>query len=256
LLNILHHVQSPYGILNVIAELSDDMICIEAPEKGFYDAYDRDVGKDINFDKLDVQDIVDFLKERNYDLLKKQESENQDSFQGSKRCVCLFKKRKISFNDIADVRKINKGVVIGPGASGKTRFLHEFYNLPVEYKAFNIIKNNIFNEEGKSLKFGKNTTSFSEEFPIIYIAPNYKSIEGYRPNIDEWIEGLKKTRAPAIICYIKPYTHKKRLLNRIENKKVNSARQHLDNYPFSYQNLFYKLEKNGIKYFVIDTTGE
>ena len=246
-------MQAPYGILNMVAEISDDTICIEVPEKGFYDAYNRDVGKEVNFDKLDMQDMIDFLKERNYDLLKKQESENQDSFIGPKRYVCVFKKRKISFNDIKDIQNLSKGIVVGPGASGKTRFLHEIYDVPVEYKAPDIIKNNVFNKDGKSLKFGKNVTNFSKEYPIVYVAPNYKSTDGYKPNIDEWISILKEKRAAAIICYIKPYTHRKRLLNRIGNKQTNSTKQHMDNYPFSYQSLFYKLDQNKIKYFVINT---
>ena len=44
LLNVLHHVQAPYDILNMAAELSDDTICIEIPEKGFYDAYNSTSG--------------------------------------------------------------------------------------------------------------------------------------------------------------------------------------------------------------------
>ena len=31
-----------------------------------------------------------------------------------------------------------------------------------------------------------------------------------------------------------------------------NIKQHFDNYPFSYQNLFYKLEQGNIKYYVIN----
>ena len=94
LLNVLHHVQSPYKILNIAAEISDDLICIEAPKIGFYDPYDRDFGKKIEYDKLNIEDIISFLQERNYDLLIKQESENQENFIGdSKRFVCFLRKK-------------------------------------------------------------------------------------------------------------------------------------------------------------------
>ena len=42
LLNILHHLPRPVDILRLAAELSEDTICIEAPEKGFYNPYPRD----------------------------------------------------------------------------------------------------------------------------------------------------------------------------------------------------------------------
>ena len=263
LLNILHHVQTPYEILDVVAELSEDTICIEAPHEGYYNAYERDIGKEIKFQgRLDLQDIIDYLKERNFDLLTRQVSDNQESFMGPERHVCIFKKRnQISFNDINDIKNLDKGITIGPGASGKTRLLHNIYDIPLEYKSTDIIKNNVVNEEGKSLKYGNNVTTFSKEFPIIYIAPDYKSVDRnliptYKPNVDAWIDVLKDTDATAIVCYIKPHIHKERLLNRIENKKNTSTEQQLSNYPFSYQNLFYKLDENNIKYLVVDTRGK
>jgi len=94
LLNILHHVQDPYGILNMVSELSNDMVCVEAPETGFYRAYARDTGKEAKSEPLNIQDIISFFVERDYILLKKQESDNQESFIGPKRFVCLFKKKR------------------------------------------------------------------------------------------------------------------------------------------------------------------
>jgi hypothetical protein len=94
LLNILHHVQDPYGILNMVSELSNDMVCVEAPETGFYRAYARDIGKEAKSEPLNIQDIISFFVERDYILLKKQESDNQESFIGPKRFVCLFKKKR------------------------------------------------------------------------------------------------------------------------------------------------------------------
>tara|TARA_R100000808_G_C2155395_1_gene167787 strand:+ start:13232 stop:14374 length:1143 start_codon:yes stop_codon:yes gene_type:complete len=256
LLNILHHVQTPYKILDLVAELSNDMICIEAPLFGFYDAYERDIGKEVKFEgNLNLQDIISFLRERNYDLLIKQASDNQESFMGPERYVCIFQKRKIFFSDLESVRNLKRGIVIGPGASGKTRLLHDFYNIPVEYKGENIIKNKVFDGEGRSLKYGKNITTFTDDYPVIYIAPNYKSLSGFKPNINEWVRILRDKDATAIICYVKPYIHRERLLNRVKNKRGNSINQHLDNYPFSYQNLFYALEQENINYCVIDSSG-
>jgi len=254
LLNILHHVQNPYGILNIVAEISDDLICIEAPEKGFYDAYKRDLGKEIKFNKLDLQDIISFLEERNYSLLRSQKSENQESFDGADRSVCVFKKKRNVFHSQEEVIKTKNAIVVGPGTSGKTRFLHKVYNREIEYKAQDIIKNNVLNEEGTSLKYGKNVSNFTKKHPIIYMAPDYKSLRGYKPNIDAWIEVLQEKKATAIVCYIPLHILRDRIENRLKNKKGNVAKQHLDNYPFSYQNLFYKLEQNKIKYFTIQTS--
>jgi len=166
-----------------------------------------------------------------------------------------IQKKKINFSNITDVKKNTKGLLIGPGASGKTKLLHEIYNINIEYKAPDIIKNKVTNEDGKSLKFGKNTDKFDDRYPIAYIAPNYNSIEGYKPNIDAWIELIKESCASAIVCYIKPHTHRLRLKNRIMNKGTPHPNQHTDNYPFSYQNLFYKLDKQNIEYCVINTQG-
>lgn len=256
LLNILHHIQSPYNMLNLVAELSEDLICIEAPKEGFYNAYNRDLGKEVNFDKLDLQDIIDFMHERNFILLKNIESENQENFMGDTRHVCIFKKKQCTFTQKANINKLEGGIVIGPGASGKTRLLHDLYNIEIKYKAQDIIKNRVLNNEKKSLKYGKNVKGPTKQFPYIYIAPNYKSSVNFKPNIDEWINALKDENTCAIICYIKPHIHRERILNRIENKPVKDKRQHLDNYPFSYQNLFYKLEKNNIKYHVLRTYKE
>jgi len=164
-----------------------------------------------------------------------------------------FQKKKINLSTIEDIKKIKNGILIGPGASGKTRLLHEIYDIEIEYKAPEIIKNKVYNEQGKSLKYGKNVFGFTKKHPIIYIAPNYKSKDGYKPNIDEWLRVLKKKNAIGIICYIKPHTHKSRLKNRVINKRNNNARQHLDNYPFSYQNLFYKLDQNDVNYYIISS---
>lgn len=256
LLNILHHIQNPYGVLNLIAEISNDTICVEAPEEGFYRPYKRDINKEVFFDKIDVQDIIDYLDKRNYELIKKEESQNQENFVGSKRYVCIFQRKKIEFTDASDIKKLDKGILIGPGASGKTRLLHEIYDIDIEYKAKDIIKNNVFDGNGKSLKFGKNIMSFTDLYPIVYLAPNHDSDNGYVPNIDSWVSVLKETDATGVICYIRPSIHRMRLYNRIENKKGTSENQHSDNYLFSYQNLFYKLDSENIKYIVIDTGGE
>ncbi len=253
LLNILHHIQDPYGVLNLIAEICDDKICIEAPEEGFYRPYKRDIGKEVLFDKIDVADIIDYLNERNYELVKKEESRNQENFIGPKRYVCIFQKKKIEFADISDIKKLNNGIVIGPGASGKTRLLHKIYDTEIEYKGNDIIKNNVFGPNGKSLKFGKNVQSFTDSHPIVYLAPNHGS-DDYTPNIDKWISEIKNAMYPnVIICYIRPYTHRTRLWNRIENKKGTPENQHSANYPFSYQNLFYKLDLENINYIIINS---
>ena len=99
------------------------------------------------------------------------------------------------------------------------------------------------------------------EFPFIYIAPDFKSedenLNVYeKPNIDSWINALKNNNSPAVVCYVKPYEHKRRLYNRFINKKINTSDHYLTKYPFSYQHLFYKLDKNNIDYYVIDNTGE
>jgi hypothetical protein len=98
--------------------------------------------------------------------------------------------------------------------------------------------------------------SFTDLYPIVYLAPNHDSDNGYVPNIDSWVSVLKETDATGVICYIRPSIHRMRLYNRIENKKGTSENQHSDNYLFSYQNLFYKLDSENIKYIVIDTGGE
>ena len=94
LLNILHHIQDPYGALNIVAEIAEDTICVEAPEKGFYRPYKRDLDKIPNFTKVDVDDITKFLLERNYELVTKNQSENQESFVGPTRYVCIYKKKR------------------------------------------------------------------------------------------------------------------------------------------------------------------
>ena len=253
LLNILHHIQDPYGVLNIVAEITEDIICIEAPAKGFYRAYARDVKKDLNFNKLNIEDITNFLTERNYTLIKKSESENQESFIGPTRYICIYKKKRINFSDISEIKKVYGGLLVGPGASGKTKLLHDIYGISVEYKGTNIIKNKVFNDEGKSLKFGKNISKFTKKYPIAYIAPNYKSVDGFKPNIDAWVKILKEVDACAIVCYVRPHVHRERLINRLKNKGTPHFNQHTDNYPFSYQSLLYKFEQNDIKCCVINT---
>lgn len=139
--------------------------------------------------------------------------------------------------------------------------LHELYDVSIEYKGKEIIKNKVFNNKGKSLKYGKNITKSSIDFPFIYIGPDFKNenenLNVYdKPEIDSWINALKNNNAAAIVCYVKPYEHKRRLFNRFINKKIATSDHYLTKYPFSYQNLFYKLDKNNIKYYVIDNTGE
>lgn len=151
---------------------------------------------------------------------------------------------------------MDRGLVVGPGASGKTRLLQRIYNEPIEYKGPNIIKNTVFNEEGKSLKFGKNVNDFTDKYPIVYIAPNYRSLQGYIPNVDAWVDTLRTTSATAIVCYVKPFVHRQRIENRMIHKPTKNTRQYTDNYPFSYQNLFYKLEQNNIEYCIINTNGD
>ena len=95
LLNILHHVQEPYKILDIVSEISNDTICIEAPYTGYYNAYKRDLDKEVKFEgRLDLQNIIDYLEKRNFTLLVNEKSENQESFQGPTRHVCIFKKKQ------------------------------------------------------------------------------------------------------------------------------------------------------------------
>lgn len=95
LLNILHHVQEPYKILDIVSEISNDTICIEAPYTGYYSAYKRDLDKEVKFEgRLDLQNIIDYLEKRNFTLLVNEKSENQESFQGPIRHVCIFKKKQ------------------------------------------------------------------------------------------------------------------------------------------------------------------
>lgn len=251
LLNILHHLQDPYGVLSLAAEISNDAICIEAPIESFYNAYRRDENK-LPSDILNGEDIEKFLIERNYVLKNKVKSENQDSFIGPERYVYVFEKKKINFVDIDKIKGISRSFVIGTGASGKTHLLHKIYDVEIKYKQNGIIENNVLTKSGKSLKYGSNIHDFTEDNPVLYIAPNFKSLDGFKPNVDQWITELKDKNASAIVCYVQPHVHVARIENRIENKKEISQKQHTDNLYFSYQNLFYKLEKNNIKYFTIN----
>ena len=167
-------------------------------------------------------------------------------------CV-LVSKKKIKFSSLSEIKKLNSGVLIGPGASGKTTLISTIYDKPVEFKGPDIVKNNVFNTDGKSLKFGSNVNGPSKEFPFIYIAPNFKSQGGYKPNISAWIKVLKENKWNAIVCYVTPEIHKKRIENRLLNKPTANQRQHLDNYPFSYTDLIFELERSKINYLVYNT---
>ncbi len=93
LLNILHHLYNPYEVLQLTSKMSNDKICIEAPVKGFYLPYARDMHLDQNYEKLDIEDIVQSLDNAGYSLSKRVMSQNQENFIGPDRCVCLFQKR-------------------------------------------------------------------------------------------------------------------------------------------------------------------
>lgn len=93
MLNILHHLQDPYRMLDIVAEICDDTICVEAPVKGFYRAYPRDHHLTPLFDKVDISDITQHLASRNYELIVQNKSENQESFIGPERYVSIYKKK-------------------------------------------------------------------------------------------------------------------------------------------------------------------
>ena len=93
LLNILHHLPNPYDIIKLVSEISDDLICVELPIHGFYLPYERDAHKETNFEKLDMSDVIDAFEKLNYTLESKVESDNQESFIGPPRYICIFKKK-------------------------------------------------------------------------------------------------------------------------------------------------------------------
>ena len=251
LLNILHHLQEPYLVLDLVCELSKDKICLELPIEGFYDAYKRDEALPPPEENPSAKNIIEYLEDRNYTLLYAKKSENQENFIGPERWVYLLQKKKINF--IESKKSIESGIIIGPGASGKTRLINEIYGKNIEITN-GIVKNNIYNDEGKSLKYGKNTEGINrEKYPVLYMAPNHGVNKGYVPNVDLWIEELKKSKEKAIVCY----TSQSSLLERLENRLVyhrlrNNKNQIMDNYPFCYQRLFNKLDSENIDYVVVD----
>lgn len=252
LLNILHHLPRPTEVLSLVAEFSEDSICIEAPEKGFYNPYPRDEGKNPKT-ILGLDNIEAILAKKGFTMENKVLSENQESFMGNdRRFVCLFRraKKNISFSSLDEIKKVGKAFVVGPGSSGKTRLLHELYDVEIEYKGANVIKNNVFNDEGLSLKWGNNVKKFTKKYPALYIAPNYKSNSGWTPNIDAWIEVLKKESAAAIVCHVSQKTLYERLSNRCRQRFTENVMQYFDNFPFSYQELFKRLEDNNIEYYI------
>ena len=258
LLNIIHHLPKPREALDLVAEISNNLICIEAPKEGFYNPYPRDEKLPTPSMALSIADIDAHLSSRGFKLVNKIKSENQENFMGPEgdyeRYVCVFEKKRkenILFSDIEDIKKLKKAFVVGPGASGKTRLLHEIYNVEIEYKGPEIIKNKVFGPNGMSLKWSSNVRDFTKEHPILYIAPDYKSKEGFKPNIDAWIEEIKNQSATAVVCYTLPNTLYARTVNRFENKNTSApAEQYFDNFPFSYQELFEKFKNNNIEYCV------
>tara|TARA_Y100001973_G_C5169580_1_gene318221 strand:+ start:342 stop:1577 length:1236 start_codon:yes stop_codon:yes gene_type:complete len=293
MLNIIHHLPDPHYVLNKVAELSRDLICIEAPFEGFYLPYERDKKKETTFNSpWSMNHINQFLHSRNYEVVNIKKSENQENFIGPDRFVCIYKKRKNKkFSSLDDLKNIKKGMIVGPGACGKTTLINKLYGHEIEYSDKNnfVVKNKVFNDEGKSLKFGTNIDSFTEKYPIVYLPPNYMSWSWYyaqhlpevqlqdfenetvpehltpmfKPNIKEWIKILKETESTAIVCYIKTYELRNRIqkrLNALEyQNRVQSSehqfQQHADNLNFSYQNLFHELNANNIDYHIVDMGG-
>lgn len=302
ILNILHHTPDPYMILNLAAEFSDDMICIEAPLKGRYSPYPRDYAEPAPL-PLDVSDIKEYLIEKNYELLKEVESDNQKSFMGSTRCVLLFKKKEIKFTKVEDVEFKKGGIIVGPNASGKTTIMNKLYGNKVEVQntfeakdeTIVTIKNGIVvnenpkNSNQKTLKYSSHLDrthrlDLDSEYPFVFVQPTYKSVQtivvqpdapapyaspiyrtpddlshAFVPNIDAWIDVLKTEDKLAIVCYMKPYMHRERLIDRwtyynqvpTAPKKKKLFERLMSSYPFWYQSLFYKLERNNIDYIVI-----
>ncbi len=172
---------------------------------------------------------------------------------GAERFVCVFKKNSpLKFSSISEIKSLDKGVLVGPGASGKTRLLHLLYNKEVTYKGSEILKNTVFNHEGDSLKLPSNIHEPSSAFPFVYIAPNFSSLKGFVPNVSAWIALLKKVGATAIVCYVPPGVHKQRIDHRVIHKPSPLIEQHLDNLSFSYQALFHQLATHNIPYLTID----
>ena len=300
MLNIIHHLPDPHYVLNKVAELSRDLICIEAPFEGFYLPYERDEERETTFNSpLSINHINQFLYSRNYEVINIKKSENQENFIGPDRFVYIYKKRKNKkFSSLDDLKNIKKGMIVGPGACGKTTLINKLYGHEIEYSDKNnfVVKNKVFNDEGKSLKFGKNINTLTEKYPIAYVAPNYMSWSWYyqypdsdtarevgetasehyerdvrdgtipkhltpwfRPNIKAWVKLFKEKNATAIVCYVDPYELRKRIKIRLKTLEYNKngwILQHTDNLNFSYQNLFYELEKNNIDYYVFDSNAE
>ena len=124
----------------------------------------------------------------------------------------------------------------------------------------------------------------NNEYPFVFLQPTYKSVQtivvqpdapapyaspiyrtpddlshAFVPNIDAWIDVLKTEDKLAIVCYMRPYMHRERLIDRwtyynqvpTAPKKKKLFERLMSSYPFWYQSLFYKLEKNNIDYIVI-----
>lgn len=234
-LNILHHFPDPLTVLNFIIGLSDDMVCMELPNKAWYKAYHQDKEKKVHFrHALGPEDIINYMAKVDFSCMSVRDSENQESFRGGGRKVYLFKKNAVKEISVSEVDTRRRQLVVGPGASGKTTLCVSL-GLVKEGESRREFKfrdkysysRSLFQRLVKKIPTSNRSNSyqqFSSDKTILYLKPNYQTktnsrmIRGLELNIKAWVDAMHREKYSAIVCYAPKYILKHRLLNRLYSR--------------------------------------
>ena len=175
--------------------------------------------------------------------------------------------------------KMKKYLIIGPGASGKSTLATNLSDVPTKYKP----------------KFGKDYT-FENNNILFLAPTYGMSRGSYNINIDSWVKILSGEKIIALFCYVPWAIQIKRLVKRLKERRLkdvvsnnvideavnvlidknvnvddelnelgNKYGNHVKNNLmkffckdmfFSYDELYEKLNKNNIEFYIINTFSE
>lgn len=232
LLNILHHLPNPHMVMDYSASVSNDIICMEMPDKAWYVPYPRDKAKKKSFSEpLGPAQIINYMKGLSFHLQRILESENQESFMGGTRKIYIFKKQKIPKCLLSDIPRGKPQLIIGPGSAGKTTLLEKL-GLKTKEESGGLYK---FRDRGSYKQRGwhgiiEKMTGYSgrhafnifdSQKSILYLNPDYQykicngTIRGIRSNTDAWLSVIERQHCKALVCYAPKYVLKQRLMHRL-----------------------------------------